>query len=57
LVQLLKRKDFKLIALDDASGDSAYRSSPDWQSHDDQAGLEIPPHGELPVRQLNSICR
>jgi peptidoglycan/xylan/chitin deacetylase (PgdA/CDA1 family) len=66
LLQLLKRKDFKLISLEDAGGDPAYRFSPEWATRRGgdflsltmhKRGFEIPPHRKLPVRQLNSICR
>ena len=66
LLQLLKRKDFKLIPLEEAGSDPAYRFSPEWPTRRGgdflsltmhKRGLEIPPHRKLPVRQLNSICR
>jgi hypothetical protein len=66
LFKLLKQKNFKLIPLEQAANDPAYRTDPQWPTRHGgdfltltmlHRGLEIPWHRRLPKGQLNSVCR
>jgi peptidoglycan-N-acetylglucosamine deacetylase len=65
-LELLKKKGFKLVALEEAESDPAYESDPDVGMHDagtllDQwmmvKQIKDPPHEEKPYKQLESICK
>jgi len=65
-LDLLKKKGFKLITLEEAESDPAYEQDPDVGLHDagtllDQwmqvKQIKYPPHAEKPYKQLESICQ
>ncbi|HZW79777.1 MAG TPA: polysaccharide deacetylase family protein [Candidatus Deferrimicrobiaceae bacterium] len=65
-LDLLKKKGFKLVTLEEAQSDAAYDSDPDVGLHDagtllDQMmqvkGLKDPEHAEKPYKQIESICQ
>jgi peptidoglycan/xylan/chitin deacetylase (PgdA/CDA1 family) len=65
-LDLLKKKGFKLVTLEEAESDPAYEQDPDVGMHDagtmlDQwmmvKHLQNPPHEEKPYKQLESICQ
>jgi peptidoglycan-N-acetylglucosamine deacetylase len=65
-LELLKKKGFKLVRLEEAESDPAYAQDPDVGMHDagtllDQwmmvKQLKDPPHEEKPYKQLESICQ
>jgi peptidoglycan/xylan/chitin deacetylase (PgdA/CDA1 family) len=66
LLQLLKRKNFKLITLEEAANDPAYESDPEWPTRHGgdlltlmmrHRGLPIPAHQKLPREELAATCR
>lgn len=65
-LDLLKKKGFKLVTLEQAQSDAAYQSDPDAGLHDagtllDQMmqvkGIKYPEHAEKPYKQIESICQ
>jgi peptidoglycan/xylan/chitin deacetylase (PgdA/CDA1 family) len=65
LLKLLKQKNFKLITLEEAASDPAYKTDHEWATlHGgdfltlsmNRRGLEIPWHRRFPRAQLASIC-
>jgi peptidoglycan-N-acetylglucosamine deacetylase len=65
-LDLLKKKGFRLVTLEEAESDPAYEQDPDVGMHDagtllDQwmmvKHLTSPPHEEKPYKQLESICQ
>jgi peptidoglycan/xylan/chitin deacetylase (PgdA/CDA1 family) len=65
LLNLLKQKHFKLITLDDAASDPAYKIDHQWTTRHGgdfltlsmlYRHLEIPPHLLYPKAQLHSVC-
>jgi peptidoglycan-N-acetylglucosamine deacetylase len=65
-LDLLKKKGFKLVTLEEAESDPAYAEDPDVGMHDagtllDQwmmvKQIKDPPHEEKPYKQLESICQ
>jgi peptidoglycan-N-acetylglucosamine deacetylase len=65
-LDLLKKKGFKLVTLDEAESDAAYESDPDVGLHDagtllDQMmqvkGIKDPEHAEKPYKQIEGICQ
>ncbi|MGB8987466.1 MAG: polysaccharide deacetylase family protein [Candidatus Sulfotelmatobacter sp.] len=65
-LDLLKKKGFKLVTLEEAESDAAYDSDPDIGLHDagtllDQMmqvkGIKYPEHAEKPYKQIESICQ
>ena len=65
-LDLLKKKGFKLVTLEEAESDPAYEQDPDVGLHDagtllDQwmmvKQIKDPPHEEKPYKQLESICQ
>ena len=65
-IDLLKKKGFKLVTLEEAESDPAYQQDPDVGMHDagtllDQwmmvKQIKEPPHEEKPYKQLESICQ
>ncbi len=65
-LDLLKKKGFKLVTLEEAESDPAYDGDPDVGLHDagtmlDQwmqvKGIKDPPHAEKPYKELESICQ
>ena len=65
-LDLLKKKGFKLVTLEEAESDPAYDGDPDVGLHDagtmlDQwmqvKGIKDPPHAEKPYKELESICK
>jgi peptidoglycan/xylan/chitin deacetylase (PgdA/CDA1 family) len=65
-LDLLKKKGFKLVTLEEAETDPAYEEDPDVGLHDagtllDQwmqvKQLKEPPHTDKPYKQLESICQ
>jgi peptidoglycan/xylan/chitin deacetylase (PgdA/CDA1 family) len=65
-IELLKKKGFKLVTLEEAEADPAYDGDPDVGLHDagtllDQwmqvKQLKDPPHTDKPYKQLESICQ
>ena len=65
-LDLLKKKGFKLVTLEEAESDAAYDGDPDVGLHDagtmlDQwmqvKQLKDPPHTDKPYKQLESICQ
>jgi peptidoglycan/xylan/chitin deacetylase (PgdA/CDA1 family) len=65
-VDLLKKKGFRLVTLDEAQSDAAYQSDPDVGLHDagtllDQMmqvkGIKVPEHAEKPYKEIEGICR
>jgi peptidoglycan/xylan/chitin deacetylase (PgdA/CDA1 family) len=65
-LDLLKKKGFKLVTLEDAESDAAYDGDPDVGLHDagtmlDQwmqvKGIKDPSHVEKPYKEIESVCR
>jgi len=65
-LDLLKKKGFQLVTLEEAEKDAAYESDPDVGLHDagtllDQwmqvKGIADPAHAEKPYKELESICQ
>jgi peptidoglycan-N-acetylglucosamine deacetylase len=65
-LELLKKKGFKLVTLEEAQSDAAYESDPDVGLHDagtllDQMmqvkGIKDPEHAEKPYKEIESICQ
>lgn len=65
-LDLLKKKGFKLVTLEEAESDPAYESDPDVGLHDagtllDQMmqvkGLKDPPHAEKQYKEVESVCQ
>jgi hypothetical protein len=65
-LDLLKKKGFKLVTLEEAESDAAYESDPDVGLQDagtllDQMmqvkGLKLPPHAEKPYKEVESVCQ
>ena len=65
-LDLLKKKGFKLVPLEEAESDAAYESDPDVGLQDagtllDQMmqvkGLKDPPHAEKPYKEVESVCQ
>jgi peptidoglycan-N-acetylglucosamine deacetylase len=64
-LDLLKKKGFKLVTLEEAESDPAYEGDPDAGLHDaggllDQwmqvKQIKYPPHAEKPYKELENIC-
>jgi peptidoglycan/xylan/chitin deacetylase (PgdA/CDA1 family) len=65
-LDLLKKKGFKFVTLEEAQSDSAYQSDPDAGLHDagtllDQMmqvkGIKYPEHSDKPYKQIEAICQ
>jgi peptidoglycan-N-acetylglucosamine deacetylase len=65
-LDLLKKKGFQLVTLEEAESDPAYDGDPDVGLHDagtmlDQwmqvKGIKDPPHMEKPYKEIESICQ
>jgi peptidoglycan-N-acetylglucosamine deacetylase len=65
-LDLLKKKGFKLVTLEEAESDAAYDGDPDVGLHDagtmlDQwmqvKGIKDPPHVEKPYKEIESVCQ
>jgi peptidoglycan/xylan/chitin deacetylase (PgdA/CDA1 family) len=65
-LDLLKKKGFKLVTLQEAQSDAAYESDPDVGLHDagtllDQMmqvkGIKYPDHAEKPYKEIESVCQ
>jgi peptidoglycan/xylan/chitin deacetylase (PgdA/CDA1 family) len=65
-LDLLKKKGFKLVTLEEAESDAAYDSDPDVGLHDagtllDQwmqvKQIKYPEHAEKPYKEIESVCR
>ena len=65
-LDLLKKKGFKLVTLEEAESDAAYEGDPDVGLHDagtllDQwmqvKGIKYPEHAEKPYKEVESICQ
>jgi len=65
-LDLLKKKGFKLVTLEEAEGDAAYEGDPDVGLHDagtllDQwmqvKQIKYPEHAEKPYKEIESVCR
>jgi len=65
-LELLKKKGFKLVTLEEAQSDAAYESDPDVGLHDagtllDQMmqvkGIKDPEHAEKPYKEIESVCQ
>ena len=65
-LDLLKKKGFKLVTLEEAESDAAYESDPDVGLHDagtllDQwmqaKQIKYPEHAEKPYREIESVCQ
>jgi peptidoglycan-N-acetylglucosamine deacetylase len=65
-LDLLKKKGFKLVTLEEAESDAAYDGDPDVGLHDagtmlDQwmqvKGIKGPPHVEKPYKEIESVCQ
>jgi peptidoglycan-N-acetylglucosamine deacetylase len=65
-LDLLKKKGFKLVTLEEAQSDAAYDSDPDAGLHDagtllDQMmqvkAIKVPQHTEKPYKEIDSICQ
>jgi peptidoglycan/xylan/chitin deacetylase (PgdA/CDA1 family) len=65
-LELLKKKGFTLVTLEEAQSDAAYESDPDVGLHDagtllDQMmqvkGIKDPEHAEKPYKEIESICQ
>ena len=65
-LDLLKKKGFKLVTLEEAESDAAYDGDPDVGLHDagtmlDQwmqvKGIKDPSHVEKPYKEIESVCR
>jgi peptidoglycan/xylan/chitin deacetylase (PgdA/CDA1 family) len=65
-LDLLKKKGFKLVTLEEAESDPAYEGDPDAALHDagtflDQwmqvKQIKYPDHAEKPYKEIESVCR
>lgn len=65
-LELLKKKSFQLVTLEEAESDPIYESDPDVGMHDagtllDQwmevKQIKDPPHAEKPYKELESLCQ
>jgi peptidoglycan/xylan/chitin deacetylase (PgdA/CDA1 family) len=65
-LDLLKKKGFKLVTLEEAETDAAYESDPDVGLHDagtflDQwmqdKQIKVPEHTEKPYKEIESVCQ
>src|SRR6202050_2612939 len=65
-LDLLKKKGFKLVTLEEAESDAAYDGDPDVGLHDagtllDQwmqvKGIKDPPHVEKPYKEIEGVCQ
>src|SRR5271166_40767 len=65
-LDLLKKKGFKLVTLEEAESDAVYDGDPDVGLHDagtmlDQwmqvKGIKDPPHAEKPYKELENVCK
>jgi peptidoglycan-N-acetylglucosamine deacetylase len=65
-LDLLKKKGFKLVTLEEAESDPAYESDPDVGMHDagtllDQwmlvKQIKYPEHADKPYKELESVCK
>jgi peptidoglycan-N-acetylglucosamine deacetylase len=65
-LDLLKKKGFKLVTLEEAQSDAAYESDPDVGLHDagtllDQMmqvkGIKYPEHAEKPYKEVEGVCQ
>jgi peptidoglycan/xylan/chitin deacetylase (PgdA/CDA1 family) len=65
-LELLKKKGFKLVTLEEAETDAAYEGDPDVGMHDagtllDQwmqvKGIKYPEHAEKPYKEVESVCQ
>jgi len=65
-LDLLKKKGFQLVTLEEAESDAAYDSDPDVGLHDagtllDQMmqvkGIKDPEHAEKPYKEVESVCQ
>jgi peptidoglycan/xylan/chitin deacetylase (PgdA/CDA1 family) len=65
-LDLLKKKGFKLVTLEEAESDAAYEEDPDVGLHDagtllDQwmqvKQIKYPEHAEKPYKEIESVCR
>ena len=65
-LDLLKKKGFKLVTLEEAESDAAYEGDPDVDLHDagtllDQwmqvKQIKYPEHVEKPYKEIESVCR
>jgi len=65
-LDLLKKKGFQLVPLEEAESDTAYESDPDVGLHDagtllDQMmqvkGLKYPEHAEKPYKEVEGVCQ
>jgi len=65
-LDLLKKKGFKLVTLEEAEGDAAYEGDPDAGLHDagtllDQwmqvKQIKYPEHAEKPYREVEAVCQ
>jgi peptidoglycan-N-acetylglucosamine deacetylase len=65
-LDLLKKKGFKLVTLEEAESDAVYEEDPDVGIRDagtllDQwmqvKGIKYPPHAEKPYKEIEGVCR
>src|ERR1022692_424587 len=65
-LDLLRKKGFKLVTLEEAESDAAYEGDPDVDLHDagtllDQwmqvKQIKYPEHAEKPYKEIESVCR
>lgn len=65
-LELLKKKGFTLVTLEEAQSDAAYESDPDVGLHDagtllDQMmqvkGIKYPEHAEKPYKEMETVCQ
>jgi len=65
-LELLKKKGFTLVTLEEAQSDAAYESDPDVGLHDagtllDQMmqvkGIKYPDHAEKPYKEMETVCQ
>jgi peptidoglycan-N-acetylglucosamine deacetylase len=66
VLDLLKKKGFKLVTLEDAESDPVYEGDPDTGLHDagtflDQwmqvKGIKYPEHAEKPYKEVEGVCQ
>ena len=66
VLDLLKKKGFKLVTLEEAENDPAYEGDPDTGFHDagtflDQwmqvKGIKYPEHAEKPYKEVEAACQ
>jgi hypothetical protein len=65
-LDLLKKKGFKLVTLEEAESDEAYQGDPDVGLHDagtllDQwmqvKQIKYPDHAEKPYKEIEAVCQ